>query len=52
VISIKVVYKALRYYFSFNVWEVLEDHAFPKPVRDNYVIRRPITKGEAGNKVY
>jgi hypothetical protein len=52
VISIEAAYEALRDRFSFDIREIFEDHAFSEFIRDDYIVRGPITKREPSNKIY
>jgi hypothetical protein len=52
IISVKTAYKTLSDRFGFNIREILENHALPESIYNNYIIRKPITRGELSNKVY
>ena len=52
IISIEVTYKAFYNYLNLNIREVFEDYALSKPIYNNYIVYRSVTKGESYNKIY
>ena len=46
------MYKVFYNYRGFDIREVFKDYILFKLICNNYVVRKPITKGKSGNKIY
>ena len=51
-IFIEIIYKIFYNYFGFNIRKVFKNHILSKPIYNNYIVCKSVTKEKSSNKIY